>query len=155
MHICAGPSAQMIKGHKCPSCTRRVHDKKHPEQCVVLFQVCLCWHRVHSDSKRRGHGPTQEPNLETRSLHAFFTKRPRKPSLEPASSTEPAPHTVAGDGSDPTLVRIRSMTRHGNTCYVSYVLHAISAWVDERCNFDELSFLLQQCTNHDRDAINL
>ena len=33
-------SPQMIKGHPRPFCRKTVYDKrKHPEQCVVLFQV--------------------------------------------------------------------------------------------------------------------
>ena len=60
--ICAGQSAQMIKGHTCPHCASQC-------MCVVLFQICPCWHRVHSETRSRGHGPYQASNLETRSLH--------------------------------------------------------------------------------------
>ena len=46
--LCAGHSVQTIKGQSCPFCRRPVYDKKkHPQQCVVLFQVCLCWLRTH------------------------------------------------------------------------------------------------------------
>ena len=43
------------------------------------------------------------------------------------------------------------MTNHSNTCYVNSVLHALAALVDEGRSFQELSFLLEQCSNHDSD----
>ena len=53
--LCAGHSVQTIKGQPCPFCRRQVYDKKkHPQQCVVLFQICLCWLRTHPPIQNSG-----------------------------------------------------------------------------------------------------
>ena len=42
LKMCQSFSPQMIKGHPCPFCKKTVYDKrKHPEQCIILFQVCF------------------------------------------------------------------------------------------------------------------
>ena len=69
--LCAGHSVQTSQS--CPFCRRKVHDKKkHPQQCVVLFQVCLCWLRAHPPSKSRGPGPAPSTTAGTRSLKRFL-----------------------------------------------------------------------------------
>ena len=42
LKMCQSFSPQVIKGHPCPFCRKTVYDKReHPEQCVILFQVCV------------------------------------------------------------------------------------------------------------------
>ena len=80
--LCAGHSVQTIKGQSCPFCRRKVHDKKkHPQQCVVLFQVCLCWLRTHSPPKNRGLGPSVSAIAGTRSLKDFFASTESRDGL--------------------------------------------------------------------------
>ncbi|CAE7262730.1 unnamed protein product [Symbiodinium sp. CCMP2592] len=47
LKLCQAYTVQMIKGHPCPFCKLQVYDKrKHPEQCIVLFQVLFGWHKA-------------------------------------------------------------------------------------------------------------
>ena len=113
--LCAGHSVQTIKGQSCPFCRRKVHDKKkHPQQCVVLFQVCLCWLRAHPPSKSRGPGPAPSTTAGTRSLKDSFNPQTRRAmtASPPAAPEPPAPPqdnatggTAAADGLASVAVR--------------------------------------------------
>ena len=104
-HLCAGHSAQTLKGQSCLFCRRKVHDKKkHPQQCVVLFQVCLCWLRAHPHPTNRGQCPPASVHKGTRSLEAFFAPKDtqRSSTPEPAASPMPPPGSIPvwGEGQD-------------------------------------------------------
>ena len=119
--LCAGHSAQTIKGQSCPFCRRKVHDKKkHPQQCVVLFQVCLCWLRTHPPSKHRGLGPSAPVIAGTRSLRDFFAPQAQRAvTASPQVEPEPPalPHATAEGGTAvaerQSSVAVRTMLEFG------------------------------------------
>ena len=157
--LCAGHSVQTIKGRPCPFCRRQVYDKKkHPQQCVVLFQVCLCWLRTHPSSTIRGPGPAQPLTAGTRSLKDFFhpQTRPATPTSTPATPAQPVqPQTPLAEGAasaGQTSVAVRTMLNSGNSCYVNSTLQALAALNTGHFAFESLQPLLDLCASHLSDA---
>ena len=81
----------MIKRHSCPFCRKTVYDKrKHPEQCIILFQMCFGWRRVHGTHAARNSRPAlTSDSTVALSLHAFF-KRPSEEDRELIAARRPA-----------------------------------------------------------------
>ena len=158
--LCAGHSVQTIKGQPCPFCRRKVHDKKkHPQQCVVLFQVCLCWLRAHPPSKIRGPGPVTSATAGTRSLTDFFapqgrravTATPQTAPAPPATSHAPTDRGTAAADSQ-SSVAVRTMLNSGSSCYVNSTLQALAALNRGRFAIESLQSLLDLCASHASDA---
>ena len=132
--LSAGHSVHTIKGQPCPFCRRQVYDKKlHPQQCVVLFQVCLCWLRTHPPSTTRGPGPAQPSTAGTRSLKDFFHPQTRlaTPASQSATPAQPVqPQAPPAEGAAPAgqiSAAVRTMLNSGNSCYVNSTLQALAA----------------------------
>ena len=158
--LCAGHSVQTIKGQACPFCRRKVHDKKkHPQPCVVLFQVCLCWLRTHPPSHNRGPGPLTSATAGTRSLKDFFAPQSRS-DMTASSQTTPEPpvqpraSTDGGTEATASLSReaVRTMLNSGNSCYVNSTLQALAALNTGRFAFETLQPLLDLCASHASDT---
>ena len=120
----------MIKGHPCPFCRKTVYDKrKHPEQCVILFQVCFGWQRVHGTHETGDSRSAPKPDSAvTRSLHAC-SKQPQKdgsnrPAVEESAliASRPRADTEVGPSA-----HVRTMQNTGNTCYVNATLQSLVA----------------------------
>ena len=157
--LCAGHSVHTIKGQPCPFCRRPVYDKKkHPQQCVVLFQVCLCWLRTHPFSTTRGPGPAQPSKAGTRSLKDFFQRQTRSamPASQPATPAQPVqPQASPAEGAAPVCqvsAAVRTMLNSGNSCYVNSTLHALAALNTGHFAFESLQPLLDLCASHLSDA---
>ena len=157
--LCAGHSVHTIKGQPCPFCRRPVYDKKkHPQQCVVLFQVCLCWLRTHPFSTTRGPGPAQPSKAGTRSLKDFFQPQTRSamPASQPATPAQPVqPQPSPAEGAAPVCqvsAAVRTMLNSGNSCYVNSTLHALAALNTGHFAFESLQPLLDLCASHLSDA---
>ena len=144
--LCAGHSVQTIKGQSCPFCRRKVHDKKkHPQQCVILFQVCLCWLRTHPPSKTRGPGPCMSATAGTRSLKDFFAPQAQRAmTASPQAAPEPpAPPRASAEGGTEAADRqssaaVRTMLNSGNSCYVNSTLQALAALNSGHFAFESL-----------------
>ena len=157
--LCAGHSVHTIKGQSCPFCRKPVYDKKkHPQQCVVLFQVCLCWLRTHPSSTTRGPGPAQPSKAGTRSLKDFFQPQTRSamPASQPATSAQPVqPQASPAEGAASVCqvsAAVRTMLNSGNSCYVNSTLHALAALNTGHFAFESLQPLLDLCASHLSDA---
>ena len=159
--LCAGHSVQTIKGQPCPFCRRQVYDKKkHPQQCVVLFQVCLCWLRTHPPTKTRGPGPEPPLAAGTRSLKDFFHPQarlatPTSPPELPAQPALPQSSAAAAAGAadvSQTGAAVRTMLNSGNSCYVNSTLQALAALNTGHFAFESLQTLLDLCASHLSDA---
>ena len=157
--LCAGHSVHTIKGQSCPFCRRQVYDKKkHPQQCVVLFQVCLCWLRTHPPSTTRGPGPAQPSKAGTRSLKDFFQTQTRSamPASQSATPAQPVqPQASPAEGAAPVCqvsAAVRTMLNSGNSCYVNSTLHALAALNTGHFAFESLQSLLDLCASHFSDA---
>ena len=157
--LCAGHSVHTIKGQSCPFCRKPVYDKKkHPQQCVVLFQVCLCWLRTHPFSTTRGPGPAQPSKAGTRSLKDFFQPQTRSamPASQPATSAQPVqPQASPAEGAASVCqvsAAVRTMLNSGNSCYVNSTLHALAALNTGHFAFESLQPLLDLCASHLSDA---
>ena len=157
--LCVGHSVHTIKGQPCPFCRRPVYDKKkHPQQCVVLFQVCLCWLRTHPFSTTRGPGPAQPSKAGTRSLKDFFQPQTRSamPASQPATPAQPVqPQASPAEGAAPVCqvsAAVRTMLNSGNSCYVNSTLHALAALNTGHFAFESLQPLLDLCASHLSDA---
>ena len=157
--LCAGHSVQTIKGQPCPFCRRQVYDKKkHPQQCVVLFQICLCWLRTHPPFKTRGPGPEPPSTAGTRSLKDFFHQQkrlatPTSASAMPAQPVLPQTPSAAGAAAaGQTSVAVRTMLNSGNSCYVNSTLQALAALNTGHFAFESLQSLLDLCASHLSDA---
>ena len=157
--LCAGHSVHTIKGQSCPFCRKPVYDKKkHPQQCVVLFQVCLCWLRTHPSSTTRGPGPAQPSKAGTRSLKDFFQPQSRlaMPASQPATSAQPVqPQASPAEGVASVCqvsAAVRTMLNSGNSCYVNSTLHALAALNTGHFAFESLQPLLDLCASHLSDA---
>ena len=158
-HLCAGHSIHTIKGQPCPFCRRQVYDKKkHPQQCVVLFQVCLCWLRTHPPSAPRGPGPTPLSKARTRSLKDFFNPQTRlaTPASQPATPAQPVqPQAPSAEGAAPAgqiSAAVRAMLNSGNSCYVNSTLQALAALNTGHFAFESLQSLLDLCASHLSDT---
>ena len=157
--LCAGYSVHTIKGQPCPFCRRQVYDKKkHPQQCVVLFQVCLCWLRTHPPSAPRGPGPAQLSTAGTRSLKDFFNPQTRlaTPASQPATPAQPVqPQAPSAEGAAPAgqiSAAVRTMLNSGNSCYVNFTLQALAALNTGHFAFESLQSLLDLCASHLSDT---
>ena len=159
--LCAGHSVQTIKGQPCPFCRRQVYDKKkHPQQCVVLFQVCLCWLRTHPPTKTRGPGPEPLSAAGTRSLIDYFRPQARiaTPTSPPDLPVQPAlPQSSAAAAAGAADVSqagaaVRTMLNSGNSCYVNSTLQALAALNTGHFAFESLQTLLDLCASHLSDA---
>ena len=159
--LCAGHSVQTIKGQPCPFCRRQVYDKKkHPQQCVVLFQVCLCWLRTHPPTKTRGPGPEPPLAAGTRSLKDFFHPQarlatPTSPPELPAQPALPQSSAAAAAGAadvSQTGAAVRTMLNSGNSCCVNSTLQALAALNTGHFAFESLQTLLDLCASHLSDA---
>ena len=160
--LCAGHSVHTIKGQSCPFCRKPVYDKKkHPQQCLVLFQVCLCWLRSHPSSTTRGPGPAQPSKAGTRSLKDFFQPQTRSamPASQPATPAQPVqPQASPAEGAAPVCqvsAAVRTMLNSGNSCYVNSTLHALAALNTGHFAFESLQPLLDLCASHLSDARHL
>ena len=157
--LCAGHSVHTIKGQSCPFCRRHVYDKKkHPQQCVVLFQVCLCWLRTHPPTSLRGLGPAPPQTAGTRSLKDFFhpQKRSDTPASQPATPAQQGPHQAPpAEGAAPACqvsAAVRTMLNSGNSCFVNSTLQALAALNTGLFAFESLQPLLDLCASHLSDA---
>ena len=154
LKMCQSFSPQMIKGHPCPFCRKTVYDKrKHPEQCVILFQVCFGWQRVHGTHETGDSRSAPKPDSAvTRSLHAFF-KQPQKdgsnrPAVEESAliASRPRADTEVGPSA-----HVRTMQNIGNTCYVNATLQSLVAVLGADDTSAELEPLLHHCSNHSQE----
>ena len=148
--MCQSFSPQMIKGHPCPFCRKTVYDKrKHPEQCVILFQVCFGWQRVHGTHETSDSRSAPKPDSTvTRPLHAFFKKPQQDGSNRPAVE-ESAPIAPRKNG-------------HGSWA-LSTCSHHAKHWQHMLCQRHlapelgaddtsaELEPLLHHCSNHNQE----
>ena len=154
LKMCQSFSPQMIKGHPCPFCKKSVYDKrKHPEQCIILFQVCLGWQRVHGAHEPDATRSVPKPeSTVTRSLHAFFIPQSKPdhtcPPPDTGSRSAPQPHTVADVGPS---ARVRTMQNAGNTCYVNATLQSLVAALGDDDASAELRPLLSHCSKHQQE----
>ena len=119
MKLCQGYSAQALKGHACPFCHRHDYDKrKHPGQCVVLFQLCFHRRHVHGTAASREPCPTAGP--ATPSLHGFSTGHHRR--VTPLPHHKLPRHQTEGRrralrrAEEGPAARLRTMLNPGNTC---------------------------------------
>ena len=157
--LCAGHSVHTIKGQSCPFCRRQVYDKKkHPQQCVVLFQVCLCWLRTHPPTSLRGLGPAPPSTAGTRSLKDFFhlQKRSATPVSQPDTLAQPVPPpALQAEGAAlacQVSAAVRTMLNSGNSCFVNSTLQALATLNTGLFAFESLQPLLDLCASHLSDA---
>ena len=127
--LCAGYSAQLVKGLNCPFCRRKVHDRrKHPEQCVVLYQVCLGWVRARDCPPN----PTtttavKQPLSGTLSIKEHFgdTVRVEKRSardrqVSGSGRCTPAPPPTTADE-----FSVRTFSNTSNSCHANAVVTSL------------------------------
>ena len=91
MKLCQGYSAQALKGHACPFCHRHDYDKrKHPGQCVVLFQLCFHRRHVHGTAGLTG---TLSDSWACYTVSSwFFNRTPQTRDPPPPPQTTQAPN---------------------------------------------------------------
>ena len=150
--LCAGYSAQLVKGLNCPFCRRKVHDRrKHPEQCLVLYQVCLGWVRARDCPPN----PTtttavKQPLSRTLSIKEHFgdTVRVEKRSardrqVSGSGRCTPAPPPTTADE-----FSVRTFSNTSNSCYANAVVTSLCVLHARGRDFAALTQLMQQCSNH-------
>ena len=154
--LCAGYSAQLVKGLTCPFCRRKVHDRrKHPEQCVVLYQVCLGWVRAQgvlpgplaSPAKQR---QRQETLSIQKHLGDIVQTKPRSARDAPGKTDNRC--DLGSLQTTPDDFAVRTFSNNSNCCYANAIVTALCVLRARGGNFAALSPLLLQCSDHSRTA---